>query len=345
MTPMRRSAALCIALLACSGAPPSEPAPPVQAVKTTPTVTPPPPRSSGKVILPDAPPDFPDPASSEELVARQPSLASLSDLHRNIVREVANSVPAPCEPCAGASLGRCVADGPSDPVACAITPRLLARVALLATQGEAPSRIREAVLYPDYWFELPQDRRPWASPAGAVRVEVWVEPAGPFLTPAVLALAKLPQDRVSIVMRGLVDPERGASRALIAGAMAAEGQGMGLTYLQAVEAWRADTRDAVRRGEATFDAGAAAAIAHTLRDQGLDITAWQAASQSKATQGQIDSDQKLAASLGIRSAPSWFVQGFRLRGAQSDIALGRLIALEEQAMVWERDARALLKAP
>jgi hypothetical protein len=314
-------------------------------VKTTPTVAAPALRSSGKVILPDAPPDFPDPASSDELTARLPELAALTELQRSIVREVVNSVPAPCEPCAGASLGRCAADGPADPAACAVVPQLVKRAALLAGRGEAPSRIRDASLYPDYWFDLPPDRTPWATPADSVRVEVWLEPAGPFLAPAVQALSKLPQDRVSIVMRGLVDPERPSSRALVAGAMAAEAQGLALPYLQAVDAWRDDARDALRRGDPPFDAGTAAAIAHTMRDQGLDVAAWQAASASAAVQQRIDADQALAQRLGVRTAPSWFVQGFRLRGAQSDIALGRLIALEEQALSWDHDARATPSSP
>ena len=317
----------------------------MQAVKTTPTVAAPPPRSSGKVILPDAAPDFPDPASSDELVARLPGLVSLTELQRSIVREVVNSVPAPCEPCAGASLGRCAADGPADPSACAVVPRLVERAALLTARGEAPSLIREASLYPDYWFDLPTDRTPWVTPAGSVRVEVWLEPAGPFLAPAVQALSKLPQDRVSIVMRGLVAPDRPTSRALIAGAMAAEAQGMALPYLQAIDAWRNDDRDALRRGEPPFDAGTATAIAHTLREQGLDMAAWQAASTSTAVQQRIDADQALAKKVGVRSAPSWFVQGFRLRGAQSDIALGHLIALEEQALAWDRDARDAPASP
>ncbi len=340
--PGRRGALslLLALLLACGGdPPPADPeaaAAPVpagpQATPTVPTVPVPENPEVGVVIMPGAELVYPDPMTVAELEAGYPAALLLTPPDKKLLVAVLNSVPAPCGPCEGQSLGRCaVQPAPR----CENVPGLVARAQALLQRGEAPMRVRETILYSDIWVPLPDNRKPWPTTTGPVRVEVWLDPASAFLTPAVEVLRRLPLDRANIVTRFLVDPNNPSGAEVAKGAIAAEAQGMGLEFLLQARLWREGQREVLRRGGDPFGQGATAALGGALVDKGLDLNRWNADRASDAAVQRIQQDAQLAEDAGVRAVPTWFVDGYRLRGAQSDLAVSRLIALQSEARGWD----------
>ena len=61
---------------------------------------------------------------------------------------------------------------------------------------------------------------------------------------------------------------------------------------------------------------------------GVDLARLERDRAAPATAARIAEDRALAAQVGVRSLPTVFVNGYRLRGAQSALAVQRLLTLE-----------------
>jgi hypothetical protein len=263
---------------------------------------------------------FEDPAAPEELAAALPEFAALRPVEQMTFAKVLNVVPAPCVPCDNVPLARC---GIEPPAGCENIPALIARAIRMVQAHEPPEKVRAAMSYADVWLPLPErikDR-------SRLQVDVWMDPASPFAEPTLATVDKLQLDSVELVVHYLPKADSPTSLALAHGAIAAEDQGQLLPFLHAVEDWRKGERDAIRSGQDPLADGGLEAVASLLSSDGLNLSRWQADRTSPETAARVASDKELAMVAGVRAVPTWFVGGYRLRGAQSDVAVGRLIAL------------------
>lgn len=267
---------------------------------------------------------FEDPANLDELGASIDGFAELRPAEQHSLGQILNAVPAACVPCDRKPLARCAV---APPKGCENVAPLVARAVRMVTAQTPPEVVRRAVSYPDVWLPIPADRTPSLDPDGAVRVEVWMDFTSPFTTPTMETLGKLPTEQVGLVLRFLPDPEAPSAEAVALGAIAADAQGKLLPYARAAEVWRTRARDAVRSGGDPFGDGGVDAIGAQLVSEGLDLAQWEQDRASAETARRLADDAELAGVLGVRAVPTWFVDGYRLRGAQSDLALGRVIGL------------------
>lgn len=319
---------LVLALFACGDSTPESPEPAPQA---TPVEVEQPTDRKGLVQVPgewETP--FEDPADIDELGAAWPEIAALRPGEQSLLVRILNVVPSACVPCERKPLARCAVAPPSG---CENVGPLVRRAIRMVRAAEPPEKVRAAVSYADIWVPLPQDRVPLLDPSAPVRVELWVDPTSPFSAPTLESVGKLPTSGVGLVLRFLPSTERGSSDALSRGAIAAGLQGQGLAFLRAAEAWRAGAKEARRQRTDPFADGGLDAVAASLVPAGLDLARWESDRQGATVAAQLADDAQLARVIGVRSVPTWFVDGYRLRGNQSDLALGRLLglALEDAA--------------
>jgi len=198
-----------------------------------------PPPAPLKIVVPEKPGTLEDLVPMAELVARYPSVAALSEPHRQIAVGAMHLVPGPCGPCADQSqhLARCALQQASPK--CANIPGLVRRATTDAGEGKPFKAVLEAIHYPDVWTALP----PGAS--GRVPIDLVIGGADPW------------------------DAEAQSARSALEG----------------------------RYGD--------------------------------KIQVRVHSPESdLAKALGVRATPTWAVAGYRMRGAQSAPALGRLIDRE-----------------
>jgi hypothetical protein len=236
-----------------------------------------------------------DPVSPEELSTAYPELSTLPNYPLLAVVGTLNLVPGPCVPCS-TSLARCALDLPKG---CENLPGLVARAISLAGEGKNPDELRVALSYPDVWFNDPTSEQ-----TDAVDIEVWVDPSAPSV-PGILermntlksAVGEIPlRFHIRVLWNDDAEDERPAALALLA----AEEQSAGLAFL-------------------TAGSVAAGAIpepqvftARTI-DPGLDTL--------------LESELVVSQTKGVRSAPTWFVEGYRLRGLQSTQSISHLAVL------------------
>ena len=283
-------------------------------------------------MVPGADPIYPDPATLAELTTQFPATASLAPFQQDAVVGIVNSVPAPCDACPDASLGRCAVTAPAT---CPNLSDLVGRVVLVLGDGGSPVKARDAVLYSDAWFPVPEDHTPLSTFTGSVDLQVFVDPAGSFLEEAVTTLASVERADAQVTLRFLPSPDEPGAADLSRGVMAAEEQGLGFAFLQATAAWRAANRSAERSGKAPLGEGASVAVASGLVEAGLDLERWTRDAADPSLADRIAVDRLLAEQVGVRATPTWFVNGYRLRGAQSARALDRLVQLEKEVQGWK----------
>ena len=229
--------------------------------------------------------------------------------------------PAPCGLCEGKSIGACaVAHGAA---ACPPVDRLVARAVRLAEAGARHKEIFDWIQLPDLWFpdavggELGAAIHPTE-----VRIELWIEPDSSFLPDALALLDLLTADpRVNGRVQ-LLDPgEEAGPDPLSLGFAAADLQGLGDPWARAL---------AVRRGPSPV-AGEHAQVAEELAQGlvagGLELARWQTDLQGTAV-ASVGEGRIRAQRLGIQATPTWFIDGHRLRGAQSRLTLMRIVDSE-----------------
>jgi hypothetical protein len=233
----------------------------------------------------------PNPIDSEELLAVYPDLSLLAAMPQIAVVGVLNLVSAPCEPCVD-SLAVCAL---APPTGCENVPHLVARAVEVAAQGGDPDVIRDAVTYNDDWaFDDTRAR------TGSVDVEVWIDPSSPT-TPETLArmsavTAALGEVPVQFHLRVLWDDEEEEWPAALA-LLAAEEQSSG-------------------RGFLSEPSGAIP-----------DPVRFEARKDDETLGDRLRAEQVIARAKGVRSAPTWFVEGYRLRGLQGEQNISHFIKL------------------
>jgi len=273
--------------------------------------------------------------SREALTSRVLEYGEMTPLDQETMTVIANTVEAPCKPCEGRTLAACIVEMPDG---CENIPELLERSVRMVDGSATPQQIRDALTYSDIWVSLPTDDRPVDGTRDGVRVEVWVDPASGSVRPVIDTLDRLDLRGTGVAFRIIPFDETPEARLWSAAAIAAEKQGMLEPFLRAVRT----LRDEQRANQATVQVEVKPSdidvVAVTLVDQGLDRARFDTDRDSGEVFVRIDADIVLAKQVGVRVAPSWFVDGYRLRGAQSAIAIQKVIVVELTDYLAKRQA-------
>ncbi len=277
--------------------------------------------SSQSVTVGEGP--VPDPVSAARLAELIPELAPLSPLQQAVVEGVLNTQPAPCP--------LTLADGtrlPSDTsiasaldkglVGCENLPVLARRAIRLAGAGASPAAVRATLTYPEPWSGVPMlIGRAQAPQAPATAVELWIDPGfGPWVEAVqrageLQALGEVDPvvGPVEVTVRVLPtgssaqDPARVLARVAVA---AADQLDQGLPYARCLG-----------QASGVIDEAALAAAASCA---GLEVAAWQQL-RTEGAEARVQQDIEDARNIGLRAAPSWRVDGYRLRGHRALVGL------------------------
>ncbi len=254
------------------------------------------------------------PVRQHELAAWSPEIAALAPMARAELTGSMNLVLAPCAPCmeGDVHLARCVLDAPAG---CENLPELVDRMRRVAAAGGGQGALRAVATYGDAWTPAgPGTGAGWPDPDSPVHVELWVDPGQGLWRQAAqtardLATGSAERDHMgplSISVRLLPtwtvreQPVREGALPLHRAVAAADRVGQGVPLLLALAAQAGDAPD--------LDAAIA-----SIPD--LSGTGWTDA--LAAADADLAADAADARAIGLRAAPSWRIDGYRLRGAQS----------------------------
>lgn len=255
------------------------------------------------------------------LAAAFPEVAALPSEQQRAVALGLARVSAPCAPCAERALSACVL---SPPPGCENLPGLVRRAAAVAEGGEGS--VAAHLAYGDVWIPgvAPEE---WE---GAVPVELWLDLASPLLGRALDAVDALRSAApLALTIRLAVPASRSeAGRALARLGFAAGEERVG-------ELGRCVAAARERGGEATTWATTGALSEAALVElgqvpacAGLDLRRLDAVGRAATVSKQLAAEQADAEARGVRSGPTWFINGYRMRGLQSLDALSQAIARE-----------------
>ena len=228
-------------------------------------------------------------------------LAELAPEAQLVALGVLNLSTGPCEPCQqeGQSLAECLRGGQ-----CPVAGPVAERVVGLSALGWPVDRIQLRVELPDAWLQVPKVGAAMVGAADApVQVLVFIDLGDPTICSEVMTRWQTLSDRSA--------------------------GGLGVTYVVLPKA--ADDVDALFGAVATR-LGAFPTFAHARcgLGEGAEVAAKRLAltGVTDADRAQVAEAMTLAASLGVRAAPTAFVNGYRARGHQGELALSRLIDAE-----------------
>jgi hypothetical protein len=228
-------------------------------------------------------------------------LAELPPEAQLVALGVLNLSTGPCEPCQqeGQTLAECLRGGQ-----CPVAGPLAERVVGLAALGWSVDRIQLRVELPDAWLTVPKVAATMVGEAGApVQALVFLDLSDPAICGEVLTRWQTLSDR-------------------------SDG-GLGVTYVVLPKS--AEDVDALFGAVATrLGALPTFTQARCGLGEGAEVAAQRLGltGVTDADRAQVAETMKLAASLGVRAAPTAFVNGFRARGHQGELALARLIDAE-----------------
>ena len=225
----------------------------------------------------------------DQLVQVLQSLETLDQQKRKAFTGIVNLVPSPCQQEAPNSLAESMADKTKS---CGPIPGLSDRAIKLLVAGKSMESIIDALTYPDVWFEREMN-------AERPIVELWFHSEAPALLQSLARVRELSSSEVRF-------------QPIDASARSEALWELGGVCLPAArqEAVESD-------GPPTFDASLAFLKAHRCTDGDRDGFA-QAVAQNKL----------LSETMGMRSTPTWYINGYRLRGLQSRSQIQRLVDLE-----------------
>ena len=241
--------------------------------------------------------DLPGP---QELGALFPELLKLPEDRQIAVSQALGQIAAPCGPCwreADLRLSECLL---REEKGCENLPYLVRRVIAAAAVQPDAAALRLLAVRGDLWVPgvaAPADGAP-------VPVELWLDLSSPLLGVALDTLDAVEKGPVPITLNLRSYASKSVPRPL---ALAAE---------------------------AARQAGGLRELAHCLAAPGAADasgacqSAWESAAQAPELAQRLEEEQALAQQRGVRSGPTWFVRGYRMRGAQSVAALNSMLARE-----------------
>jgi len=287
--------------------------------------------------------DLNDIVTREALTAKVLVYGELTPLDQEVITTVTNTVEAPCEPCKGRTLASCIMEMPDG---CENIQELLDRTVAMIQAGQPPTLIRRAVLYTDVWKPIPElDDRPTDGQPNGMPLEVWIDPATASVRSVVDTLDGLDLRGVKIIYRIVPLDDDPVAHAWAAAAIAAESQGSLEAFLRAAVQWRDEQRRIQGSHRVTVGTDDLDVIAISLDGNGFDRERFHRERESPAVTNRIQQDRALATTLGVRVSPSWFADGYRLRGAQSAAAIQRVINIERLGYVVNESKSGLSTPP
>jgi hypothetical protein len=215
------------------------------------------------------------------------------------------------------------------PEGCENLPILGDRAIRLADGGLSGDDLQMALRYGDYWIDTQASGEPWPPPVPEVRVQVWVDPSRTLLKAVwdqLSSLRLVPEfdGRVGFGLHYFTSISEVEKDGWALAALAARKQGMETEFLQSL----VDVASSIGNESEDWRAAALSQAAERAGASGLDMVLWGQDIGSAELQERLRQQEAQAVALGVRSSPTWFINGYRLRGLQSKGSIQRIISLE-----------------
>ena len=227
-----------------------------------------------------------------------------------------NNTMAACEACSdkGMSAATCIKTVP----VCENMPQLAARAARLASSGKASKEIGEAIAYDEPWVRVDSSKAPVKGNASA---EVTIIEYSDFQCPyckrvqsTLEGLAEKYGDKVNFkFMHNPLSRHKLAGPAGIA-ALAAGEQGKFWEYHHEIFENQRELSDEK--------------FVEIAKGLGLNMAKFEKDIKNEAFEAQVKADQLQARKVGVKGTPTFFVNGYRLRGAKPAAFFEKIIDRE-----------------
>ncbi|MBN1337081.1 MAG: thioredoxin domain-containing protein [Deltaproteobacteria bacterium] len=263
----------------------------------------------------EIPPVRPTAFSAADL--QVPGLTDLPPRARDELMAVFNTIAGPCEPCVdnGQSFAICLLERP----VCENMPILAARAVRLSKQGLDRIAITQALTFERPWARVDVGSSPTEGPADApVTIVEFTDFQCPYCARAQKTLTEIRDrygDKVRFVYKSYPINTHKAARPAALAAMAAHNQGRFWEYKRLLF-----ERQRELKQETTLEAIA--------REVGLDIARWEKDRASELTASKVSLDEQQARRLRVRSTPTFYVNGYRIKGARALESFTRIIDAE-----------------
>jgi protein-disulfide isomerase len=254
-------------------------------------------------------PAGPPPVQASSYQAHELGMPALMQLRLDAQRAavaVLNSAEAPCKVCKerGVSVATCLVEERS----CANVPKLVARVASMASQGATPAAMTEALRYEQPWVPvIPGDAPIQGNPDAPVTIVMFLEVQCPYCVRGADTAEQVLErygDRVRLVYKHFPLQFHTEARPAAIAMEAARNQGAFWPYQDTLYARANELRSNTELLE------------QVAEEVGLNVTRFQRDRDDPATAARVDADMEQGASLGVTGTPAFFINGYGLRGAQ-----------------------------
>ena len=245
-------------------------------------------------------------------------LSSLSTDQKTLVMKVLNNNIGPCEACTvqGLSAATCLLEKKI----CENMPRLAARVVRMVQQGKTEEEITDAVTYKEPWVRVDTDHAPkLGSPNAPVTIVEYSEFQCPFCARAQGTIKELKEkygDKLRFAFMNYPISRHKQARPAALAALAADRQGKFWPFHDLLF----ERQKRLKEEQELFTE-----IATELH---LNLAQWKTDMGDEALQEHIKKDTLQSRKVGVRGTPTFFINGYRLRGAQPTAFFERIIDLE-----------------
>lgn len=255
-----------------------------------------------------------------------PELAQLPPENGRAAALALADVAAPCAPCVEplTMLSDCALAAPPG---CENLPRLVLRVARAAKTETNPKKLSALVAYGDIWVAgvAPADV------GASIPVELWVDLSSPVLDESLTLYGEMRKigDPRPYTIHLFSAPYRKSAEKLSRLGFVAQREGE-LWALFACVGEARGAGGAAARWAATgaLDEEAELALEGLSSCSDLELGRWSEVAETPEIAAIAAEEQALAEALGVRSAPTWFINGYRMRGLQSLTALTMVLSRE-----------------
>ena len=241
------------------------------------------------------------PVTTEQLVSVFPRLSDLPPMASQQIVAAFNLVASPCSECQGLSIAGCSIKPSVGTKGCPVLLRLFDRVYRYNENSpRSTSDIIEVVTHTDVWSAIPIQKENF------VAVEVWFAPDSKALKKTLQLVFEI--DNAFVRFRPTLNDSEGVGRRF-----------SDLGWVQFNDQVGHKMSEIVIQNPIKWD---------TLFQELSNLSTKESAIwlNDKALR-VIQQNGRLTSKLGVRSTPTWFIDGFRLRGLQSIDQIQRVIDL------------------
>jgi protein-disulfide isomerase len=267
-------------------------------------------------------PDFvPTEYTVDQMVALIPEASSLQGEAQVKALYAFNNIVGSCVPCMDQqySFGKCLERAPKllDKSMCANLPALSKRLVRLAREERSPDELRAGLEFSQPWLPIDPGSAPSKGKADApitlVEYSDFQCPYCKKAQPNIKALEEKYGDRLRVVFMNQPLAMHQMARPAAVAALAADRQGKFWEYHDALFASQGLDEDRL------------VAIAKEI---GLNVSKWESDRKSTEVDAAIRADVQRAEKWKITSTPTFFVNGYKVKGAQPPEFFERIIEAE-----------------